>query len=275
MAARQSPYRLPSGRRRGGRSSGGNLKTWMLGVLTAVIVASTAGAIGWTKLHHVDVDTATLCPLTGPMGVHAVLLDRSDPITALQAQRVRQVIDQIVANAEIGERIDLYVLTADGAAAMHPLLSLCRPKSEGHMLYENATRIHEHYVEYFRQPLDTEINKLMEPSTTETSPIMESIKAVCVAAFGNLPTGTPVHLTIASDMIQYSSLMDHYKQRDFDAFSHTPAFKEVLADCHGAKVDVLYLVRPKDVRVQDRRHELFWEKYLDRMDATLVKLEAI
>ncbi len=104
---------------------------------------------------------------------------------------------------------------------------------------------------------------------------MQSIKAVCVAAFGELPHGTPVRLTIASDMIEYSSLLDHYKQRDFEAFSRTVGYKEVLADCHGAKVNILYLVRPRDVRVQDRRHELFWEQFFEHMNATLIKVEAI
>jgi hypothetical protein len=273
MAIPRPLYRRPSSGRSSRQSS--SRRKWGLWLATGCIAAITVVALSWTQMNRVPVDARNSCPLAGPVAVHAVLLDRSDPITPLQAQRLGQVVGQVVDEAEIGERIDLYVLTRDGTAAMRPLLSLCRPKSDGNPWYENQRRIHDRYVSRFRQPLDDELKKLTEPSTTETSPIMQSIKAVCVAAFGELPPGTPVHLTIASDMIETSSLLNHYKQRDFAAFSQTVGYKEVLADCHGAKVNILYLVRPRDARVQDRKHELFWEQFFDHMNATLIKLEAI
>lgn len=253
----------------------GNGKTWALGLATVFIAAVGVGSLGWTQLNRVPLDTGTSCPIAGPTAVHAILLDQSDPITPLQAQRLSQIVDRVIDEASIGERIDLYVLTADGTQALTPRLSLCRPKSEGSIWTENPKRIHDRYVARFRQPLDETLKALMTPSPAKTSPIMESVKAVCVAAFGALPRDTPVRLTIASDMIQFSSLLDHYKQRDFDVFSKSPSYNEVLADCHRAATDVLYLVRPRDVRVQDRKHQLFWEKFFDRENASLNRMEAI
>ena len=143
------------------------------------------------------------------------------------------------------------------------------------MWTENPKRIHDLYVAKFRQPLDEALRLLMTPSPSQNSPIMESIKAVCVASFGGIPRDTPARLTIASDMIQYSKILDHYKQRDFDVFAKTPAYNEVLADCHRAGVDVLYFTRPRDSRVQDRRHQLFWEKFFDRDNSSLNRMETI
>lgn len=253
----------------------GHAKTWVLGIATVVMAAAGAGAVGWTQLTRVPLDAGTSCPIAGPVAVHAILLDQSDPITPVQAQRLSQVVDRIVDEAVVGERIDLYVLTVDGTQALTPRLSLCRPKSEGSIWTENPKRIHDRYVARFREPLDEALKALMVPSTANSSPIMESVKAVCVAAFGALPRDTPVRLTIASDMIQFSSLLDHYKQRDFDTFSKTPSFNEVLADCHRAATDVLYLLRPRDVHVQDRKHQLFWEKFFDRENASLNRMEVI
>jgi hypothetical protein len=233
------------------------------------------GAIAWLQFDSIPLDVGTSCPVSGPAGVHAILLDRSDPITPLQAQRLSQVVDRVVEAAEVGDRIDLYVLTADGTQALTPRLSLCRPKSDASMWTANPKRIHERYITRFRKPLDDALKALMEPSPAKTSPIMESVKAVCVAAFGALPRGTPARLTIASDMIQYSGVLDHYRQRDFDAFAKTAGYNEVLADCHRASVDVLYLVRPRDVRIQDRKHQLFWEKFFDRENASLKRMESI
>ncbi len=253
----------------------GNGKTWAFGIATVVIAAAGVGALGWTQLTHVPLESGTSCPVAGPVAVHAILLDQSDPITPVQAQRLSQVVDRIVDEAAIGERIDLYVLTVDGTQALIPRLSLCRPKSEGSIWTENPKRIHDRYVARFRQPLDEALKALMVPSAARSSPIMESVKAVCVAAFGGLPRDTTARLTIASDMIQFSNLLDHYKQRDFNMFSKTPGFNEVLADCHRAATDVLYLVRPRDVHVQDRKHQLFWEKFFDHENASLNRMEAI
>jgi hypothetical protein len=275
MPITRPPYRRPLAGRGLRQPGSGHAKSWAFGLLTLFIVASSAGLLGWTQLTRVPLDAGTSCPVAGPVGVHAVLLDQSDPITPLQAQRLAQVVDRLIDETAVGERIDLYVLTSDGTQAMTPRLSLCRPKPDGNVWTENPKRIHDRYVARFRHPLDQALKSLTEPSPTKTSPIMESVKAVCVAAFGGLPSGTPVRLTIASDMIQYSPVLDHYKQRDFETFSRTPAYNEVLADCRRARVNILYLVRPRDVRVQDRKHELFWEKFLDHVNASLTRLETI
>jgi hypothetical protein len=252
-------------------------KTWLVGLVTVLTLACALGFVGWTKATHVDLDVTTLCPISGPTAVHAVLLDQSDPITPLQAQRLGQIVDKIVDDAEIGERIDFYVLTRDPTQALAPRLSLCRPKSEGSAWTENPKRIHDRYIARFRQPVDEALKLLVAPTSTpsQTSPIMESVKAVCVAAFGFMPRGTPVRMTVASDMIQYSRVLDHYKQRDFETFAKSPGYKEVLADCHSAGVNILYLTRPRDTRVQDRKHQLFWEKFFDHENATLNRMETV
>ena len=246
----------------------------LIGVSTAIAIALVSGGY-WLRKTRVAVDEATMCPVSGPTAVHAILVDRSDAITPLQAQRLHQVLDRIVSDASVGERIDFYLLAGDGTQALSPVVSLCRPKSNGNDLYENSAKIHEKYDDKFLKPLDQTLSMMTSPSSEASSPIMESVKAVCVAAFGNLRKGVPAKFTIASDMIQYSHLMNHYKSRDFEKFTSTSAYKEVLSDCHGASVDILYLVRPRDVHVQDRRHQLFWEKFFDRENATLRSMEAI
>ena len=245
---------------------------WSMLIGSLVAVISLAVYLHQSSPPKLD---ANMCPVGGPVSVHALLVDRSDPITPLQAQRVRQVLDGVIEGADVGERIDLYLLAGDGKQALRPEVSLCRPKSEGSQLDSNPRKLRENYERRFKQPLDEALAAMAEPSSTNSSPIMESVKAACVAAFGNLPEKASASLTVVSDMIQYSPILDHYKKRDFDAFATTPAYREVLADCHRASVSVLYLVRPRDVRVQDRKHQLFWEEFFERENATLTRMEAI
>jgi hypothetical protein len=272
VAAQKGNRRGSSRSRRGQRSA---ILPWVLIGGSALAVVAAMGATYWFRTTRVVLDSATMCPVNGPTAVHAVLVDRSDVITPLQAQRIRQVFDRVVEEAGVGERIDVYVLTEDGTQALSPRVSMCRPKSEGNDLYENSAKLHESYVARFKKPLEDTLAPVMAPATEPTSPIMESVKAVCVAAFGALQPGAVARLTIASDMIQFSPVLNHYKQRDFEKFETTPAYREVLADCHHAQVDVLYLTRPRDVRVQDRRHQLFWERFFDHENAVLLSMEAI
>ncbi len=263
--ARRRAYREPT-------EGGHPILVWsmLLGSLAAVIGL----AVYLQQSAPAKLD-ANMCPVGGPTGVHALLVDRSDPITPLQAQRVQQVLNAAIQDAAVGERIDLYILAGDGTQALHPQVSLCRPRSEGSQIDSNPRKLRENYERRFKQPLDAALVAMAEPSTAQTSPIMESVKAVCVAAFGELPERASASMTIVSDMIQYSPLLNHYKSRDFNAFVGSPAYREVLADCHRASVNVLYLIRPRDVRVQDRRHQLFWEQFLDHENAVLNRMEAI
>lgn len=274
MASKGRRRRAPP-RSRSRRGREGKLLPWALIVGSVLMIAAGVGANYWVRATRVALDPATMCPMTGPTAVHAFLVDRSDVITPLQAERIQQVFKRAIDGASVGERIDVYVLAADGTQALSPVVSMCRPASTGNDLYQNSARIHTRYVERFSKPLEAALAPIMAPSTESNSPIMESVKAVCVGSFGPLGRGVPTSLTIASDMIQYSPLLNQYRQRDFARFVATPGYHEVLADCHGAKVRVLYLMRPKDARVQDRLHQLFWEKFFDRENAVLASMEAI
>ena len=265
-------------RRSGSRARSGDRKT-LLGWLVLVSAVVIAGGIFAAKSYLTPAsstwDQTTLCPSTGPTAVHVVLLDRSDPITPLQAQRVRQLVDRIIEDAQPGERVDLYVAEGDGREALLPRVSLCNPGREGNPYYQNPRRIRERYEASFKAPVERTLASLLEPSGRNNSPIIESIKSVCVAAFGPLPQGRPTRVTVVSDMLQNSNLISHFRERDFEAFARSPRLTLALADCRSAQFSVLYLLRPEHRRIQDRGHQLFWEKLIDRNNARLIRMEAI
>ena len=76
-------------------------------------------------------------------------------------------------------------------------------------------------------------------------------------------------------MIENSKSLNQYKPYDADSFLRGQRVASVLADCRAAKVDLLYLLRPRDARIQTRGHQLFWEKFLNRMNASLISVEPI
>ena len=69
----------------------------MLGGLTVLIVAGALGFLGWSKMTHVELDAATLCPGFGPrppfMPFFSIGRIQSP---RCQAQRLGQIVDKVV-----------------------------------------------------------------------------------------------------------------------------------------------------------------------------------
>lgn len=273
MTRRVTRTRRTSGRRGQGMST--NIKAALLIGASVIVGGGLFGAHLVLAPAKADWDQATLCPAAGPSAAHVILIDRSDPITALQAQRVRQVVERAINEALPAERIDLYVAEGDGREALSPRISLCNPGRDGNQYYQNPRRIRERYDASFKAPVEATLTSLLEASRRNASPIIESIKAVCVGAFGSLPQGRPTRVTVISDMLQHSPLISHFRERDFDAFARSGRIAQALADCRGAQFDVVYLLRPEHRRIQDRGHQLFWEKLIDRDNGRLMRMEAI
>jgi hypothetical protein len=265
----------PSVRHGGG---GGRDALTMVAVIGATLLLLGGGTAAYFLTRSDPVDAASLCPRSGAAAVHAVLIDRSDPISPLQAARVRQVLDAAVFEAQPGTRLALYVAESDGVAALSPVLALCNPGRDANPLYQNPRLIRERYERDFKARLDAAVAALLAPSTRQTSPIMESLKAVCVDAFGAAPAGVPLRLTIVSDMLQHSQVASHYRERDFEALLRSPRLQALRADCRGADVDVVYLLRPTRTGqpgAQTRAHQSFWDRYLQLMNARPRRIEPI
>lgn len=262
-------------RRRPDRSTIWGIAAVVVGVL---LLALFLGAKFWAEGQRVAIDEASLCPLGGPVAVAAVLVDRSDPLGPQQAQRVRQVLARVVEEVPVGGKIALYLAEADGFATLSPALALCNPGKEANPLYQNPKRMRERYEARFEKRLDAVRESLLQPSPRKTSPVMESIKAVCIDAFGAAPTGVPLRLVVVSDFLQHSPVASHYREKNFEALLSDRKLDGVLVDCKGAEVDMLYLLRlGKDGRptIQNRAHQRFWDLYFQRMNARPKSLEAV
>lgn len=265
-------------RRRGRRPDRSTLWAVLASIGAAMLLVGYFALNWWAKGQRVEIDEATLCPVSGPSAVTAVLVDRSDPLTTQQALRVRQVLDRVVAEAPVGGRVALYVAEADAFTALAPVLALCNPGSEANPLYQNPKKIRARYEEGFKARFDAVRKALLEPAQRKTSPIMESIKAVCIDAFGAAPPGVPLRLVVVSDLVQHSPVTSHYRERNFETFLRDARLSGVLVDCKGAEVEMLYILRlGKDGRptIQNGAHQRFWDLWFQRMNARPKSLEAV
>jgi hypothetical protein len=117
-----------------------------------------------------------------PTAIHAILIDRSDPIEPLQALQAKQTIDRYVRNARIGERFDLYTANGDAGNVLSTASSVCNPGrgDQANELYQNPQMIQRQFEEKFLKPLEASLQQLLSSSTADSSPILESIRAAAV-----------------------------------------------------------------------------------------------
>src|SRR5215468_1380808 len=85
----------------------------LLTVAGIVMIGLLVGALWWVKKTRIILDEATNCPQAGPRAVHVIIVDRTDPITPLQAERTRQKIKEYREAAPFGKRFDIYTVEGD------------------------------------------------------------------------------------------------------------------------------------------------------------------
>jgi hypothetical protein len=247
----------------------------------ALVAALSAGA-WWLRKTRVQLD-AENCPQSGPHAIHMVILDRSDPISGQQAQRIRQYIQKVKDDAVFATRFDVYTFEGDAKNELRPTLRVCvpgRPENSNGMI-ENPELIRKRY-ETFSRTLDQTIDSLINVTTLPNSPIIESLRAAALTSFGPEDAHkVPVRATLISDMVQNTNAISHFRTNpDFPALSQTTAWPTLRPALHGAEVTILYLLRPTAVRrdhtsIQNRGHELFWEQLISASGGRLMSIEPI
>ena len=260
-----------------------NRKFWGLIIFGLILLGVLAAAIIWVRSHHEEID-AMLCPKSGVRAVHLILIDHTDPIRPQQQQGIFNWLDRQIEGAKRGgERFDVYTVTGDAVNVLDPKLQICSPGrgDDANSLYQNPDIIRRKFERDFVATIRKEIKELLVAPELPTSPILESIRASAMSSFGRFERGqVPLRMTIISDLIQNTPILDQYHNAvTFDAFSRSPGWRSVIADLKGAQVYVIYLVRQKAMRagkpIQDRAHQLFWEKAIEASDGEAVAIDAL
>jgi uncharacterized membrane protein len=268
-------------RRRPSRSGGRDKFTGaILAVVGILLIGALAGGAWWLRKIKPPID-ADNCPLSGPHAVHMIMIDRSDPISGQQAQRIRQQVEKLKNEAGFGTRFDVYTFEGDIKNEMQPAVRVCAPgrPEDANALYENPGLVRRLYDERFSAVLDRAIAELLQETTRANSPIIESLHAAAITSFGSINAGTiPLHVTLVSDMVQNTSLASHFKtEPNFAQLAKTSAWASLQPNLKRADVDILYLVRPNAKRgsapIQNRGHQLFWEQLIGASGGRLESIE--
>ncbi len=145
----------------------------LLGAIGIVLMMLIGGGVWWVRSTKVHLDAATNCPQSGPRAVEVIMIDRSDPISEQQAQRIRQEVQRLKDLAQFGTRFDLYNFEGNQTNALLPEAQVCAPAkpTDANVVVENPERVRRIYVDKFSRPLDVAIDQLLVATTKPVSPI--------------------------------------------------------------------------------------------------------
>src|SRR5258708_4633877 len=154
----------------------------LLTVIGMIALLGLAFGAWWLKSRKVEIDEATNCPKDGPRAIHVLLFDQTDPIFQQPALRVKQHVRLLAENAIPGQRFDLYTIEGDSQKLLNPLLQICSPGKgkDANVVYENPEQIQERFEHRFIAVLEKTVGDLLEASTKQNSPIIESMKAAAI-----------------------------------------------------------------------------------------------
>ena len=147
-------------------------------------------------------NSETLCLETGAVGHTLILVDKSDPWSEVQANRLKQLVRKIGADLPADRMISINVFNDSFEPGFPPLIALCNPGRTVSEWIGNPRRDYLRWRERFGKPLDDALTTLVQPAKGNLSPIVEAIGDV-VSRRENRPAGEKT-IVLISDMLQNS-----------------------------------------------------------------------
>lgn len=249
-------------------------------LLTAAVglAAAVGGAFAWISRQHPEVDPKTLCPLEGPRSVTVLLVDRTQPLSAIQQEALRLEFLRIKDAVPPGGALEIYSIGPIETGVLQPELPrLCSPgRGKGVSPLTGNPRVTERqWHERFDGPVQQLLTKLAHPGSQPTSPILESIQSVALTALAPLPEQIgQKRLIIASDMLQNTAELSQYRQETpFAEFKGTGYYRRIRPDLRGVDVEIIYVRR--EGPHQGARHIEFWQEYFGDAGARLSGVRAL
>lgn len=146
----------------------------------------------------------TLCLKTGAVGHTLILIDKSDPWSPVQAERLKRLVKQTGDQLPADRLLSVYVFNDVFEPNFPPLLRLCNPGRTASELIGNPRRDYVKWVEKFGRPLDEALTVLAQPAKGNASPVVEAIGDVLARRENRVASGER-SLIVVSDMLQNST----------------------------------------------------------------------
>ena len=265
----------------------------MILMAVGIVVLLALFGLGWWMSRERNLARdSRLCPQeTGPLSVHVVLIDATDPYNMAQRSQLRSLLLELKDTTPKDGLLAIYVVSEIVAELPVSAFEACSPgdPKDANALIENVTRIRQRWEEQFEKPLRALIDKLLESPALAQSPIMEMVQTVSISTLQK--TRVARKLTLVSDLLQNSPLFSLYRSAPrgsrsrqekaarwydlFDVFRQSPGFERLRTDLSGVDVELFYIRRDNAEELQGGQLIQLWDRYFSEMNARVSRVKRI
>jgi hypothetical protein len=276
LVRRQRPSIRP-----GPKTAGGPVAKTMMILGIIFIVALIGGIFGYGAFFNekVELDQATGCPVGVAKNRVVLIFDQTDTFTSVQAVDIQNQFEDYKSKIPRYGELVVYAIRPGSSGIPTPIIRACNPGNaeDINQLVESSVQIARKWQESFDGPMRAVIEKVLQPTSSDTSPIIETMQAVVVKEFG--PTwmnDRGKELIIVSDFLQYSPALSHYQgSYDVNKFIKSSAFKKLSADLRDVDVDLLYLYRDTVKAKQNTAHRDFWIELIGQQGGSVRRFYSV
>lgn len=253
---------MARGRRRHRRAGAAGAILGIMLIFVALLAAAAFAYFYATIPTQLQVDQATLCPMSGERGVTVVLVDTTDKLPEPAQREVLSILSDLTTTLPAYHLLDIRVLDPSGSRSAS-LFSKCNP-GDGKGLSDwtaNPALARKRWIESFQKPAKEAMELLLKPEVEKNSPIMGAIQDIALDRFsGGRVEGIPKSLIVISDMLEHTRDYSQYQNSgdlSYERYERSPAYRKFQTDLHGAHVTIDY-IRRASININLKRHLNFW-----------------
>lgn len=251
-------------------------------VLGGILIAAVIGGLGALavlaeSLQPEPQHPETLCPIDRRTPHTALVVDRTDALTARQAVWLVREMRVLKDHLEIGERLSVYLIDGKTFDDPKPVFSVCRPEdgSNASELTQNPRRLKAKFEKRFAEPLEALAESLRQPVEAPSTPIFETVRGIVERLEFSEAVGHR-RLIIVSDLLANTGGYSHYRSGpDFERFRKTTYAQQVLTDLSGIELRFVYLSNPTAAHRQTDKHLQFWQRWAVEMGGQVAKVDRL
>lgn len=251
----------------------------LLGIIC--IIAVIGGIVGYGTFftEKIEIDKLSGCPVDGPIARQVIIVDQTDTFTPVQVVDIQNQFQDYKGKVPRYGELVVYAIRPGSSGIPTPVIRACNPGNADdiNQLVESSIQITRKWRDSFDAPMQKVFEEVLQPTFSETSPIIETIQAVTVKEFGPIwMNDRGKELIIISDLIQYSDALSHYGGNyGIDNFVNSSSFNKLSADLRDVDVDLLYLYRHSEKAKQDTAHRDFWIKLIQEQGGSVRRIYSI
>ena len=240
------------------------------------VVAVIAGLVAYSNFTGtIKIDDETGCPLDGPKSKLVMIVDQTDKFSAVQVADIKNQFEAYKEKVPRYGQFTIYAIKSLSSGIPPPVVSACNPGTakDVNQLVESSVQIAREWRNSFDAPMRQVFSEVLQPTESDSSPIIEIIQAVAVKEFGpSWMDNRSKELVIISDLLQHSPSISHYGSYSAEKFIQSQSFKKLEADLRDVDVDILYLQRTTKKAEQNQKHLDFWRLLIQKQNGGVRKI---